>query len=211
MSQHFSRRKFFKSSLMLAASSAGLQAHASLTIPAVVSEVNGSRTVFVVSEATGISPDHGHRLIELGIVEMIDGAFTGKTFHSYFNPGRDIEEGAQTVHGIDRSWLEAMPKFEQLADQISELISGALFVSVKQPFSVAFLDAEFGRLGLPAVSEITTGCTETWAMAKQLWPNQRCSMDDVLKRLQIRGNWKDALTEATQVALAYEAMQRLSG
>ena len=68
---------------------------------------------------------------------------------------------------------------------------------------------EFARLNLPSVSEITTGCTETWVMAKQLWPNQPCAMTDVLERLKIPSNWKDALTEATQVALAYEAMQKL--
>jgi DNA polymerase-3 subunit epsilon len=211
MSRNFSRRSFFKSSLMLAASGAGLQTYASLKNLTPVSEQYEKRTVFVVSEATGISPDQGHRLIELGIVEMINGAFTGKTFHCYFNPDREIDEGAQTVHGIDRNWLDAMPKFEQFANQLSELISGALIVTIREPFSESFLDAEFSRLGLPAVSEISTGSTETWAMAKRLWPNQACSMNDVLERLEIRSNWKDALTGAVQIALAYEGMQKLAG
>src|SRR5215510_14497211 len=108
------------------------------------------RQIVLDTETTGLEPDLGHRIIEIGCVELVNRRPTGKTFHRYLNPERDIDQGALEGHGISREELSGMPRFAQIAEELMGFIGGAELVIHNAAFDVAFLEKELERLeGLP--------------------------------------------------------------
>src|ERR1700748_310352 len=105
------------------------------------------RQIVLDTETTGLEPELGHRIIEIGCVELVNRRVTGRTFHRYLNPERAIDEGAMAVHGIKRVDLEDKPKFREIADELISFVSDAELVIHNAAFDVAFLDAELARLG----------------------------------------------------------------
>ena len=103
------------------------------------------RQIVLDTETTGLEPDLGHRIIEIGCVELVNRRPTGRTFHHYLNPERDIDEGALAVHGISREELQGKPRFADVAEELLAFISGAELVIHNAAFDVAFLDAELKR------------------------------------------------------------------
>lgn len=166
------------------------------------------RQVVLDTETTGLG--EGHRILEIGCVEVIERKLTGRHYHVYINPQRDIEEGAAAVHGITNEWLEEQnaPVFAQVVDEFRQFIDGAELVIHNARFDVGKMDYEFGLLGL---SETTTFCTvlDTLALAKEMFPGARHTLDALCNRFQIDNSKRElhgALLDAELLAEVYLAM-----
>src|SRR5689334_17618799 len=132
------------------------------------------RQIIVDTETTGLEPEQGHRIIEIGCVEVVNRRPTGKTFHRYIKPDREIDPGAIQVHGITNEFLASQPRFGEIAAELIEFIRDAELIIHNAPFDVAFLDAEFKRLATPA-QRVADLCKvlDTLALARQMHPGQR--------------------------------------
>jgi DNA polymerase-3 subunit epsilon len=151
-----------------------------------------NRIVVLDTETTGLNPQEGHRIIEIGCVEMVKRRLTGKRFHVYINPDRIIDEGAIAVHGITNQFLDDKPHFEQIAEDFIEFIRGAELVIHNAPFDVGFINHEFSRLNNKAgtvtdYSEVF----DTLAYARKKHPGQRNSLDALCKRYGIDNSHRD--------------------
>ena len=171
------------------------------------------RQVVLDTETTGLEVEQQHRVIEIGCVELFNRRLTGRRFHRYLNPERDIDEGAQAVHGPSREQLSKEPTFAQIHAEFLEFVQGAELVIHNAPFDVAFLDAEFGRLGAAAAAplKVTDLCRvlDTLALARQMHPGQRNSLDALCKRYSVDNSHREyhgALLDARILAEVYLAM-----
>jgi DNA polymerase-3 subunit epsilon len=168
------------------------------------------RQIVLDTETTGLEADRGHRIIEIGCVEMVSRRLTGRRFHRYLNPERDIDEGAQQVHGISRAQLEHEPRFAEVAAELLDFIRGAELIAHNAPFDVAFLNAELARL--PGdVARIGDQCRvlDTLLLARELHPGQRNSLDALCKRYGVDNSQRElhgALLDAQILADVYLAM-----
>src|SRR3984893_15885614 len=159
------------------------------------------RQVVLDTETTGLEVEQQHRVIEIGCVELFNRRLTGRRFHRYLNPERDIDKGAQAVHGLSREQLSKEPTFAQIHAEFLEFVQGAELVIHNAPFDVAFLDAEFGRLGGAAApaegpgepKKITDFCRvlDTLALARQIHPGQRNSLDALCKRYSVDNSHRE--------------------
>ena len=171
------------------------------------------RQVVLDTETTGLEVEQQHRVIEIGCVELFNRRLTGRRFHRYLNPERDIDEGAQAVHGLSREQLSKEPTFAQVHAEFLEFVQGAELVIHNAPFDVAFLDAEFGRLGaaVAAPLKVADFCRvlDTLALARQMHPGQRNSLDALCKRYSVDNSHREyhgALLDARILAEVYLAM-----
>ena len=171
------------------------------------------RQIILDTETTGLEPELGHRIIEIGCVEVLHRRVTGRTFHRYVNPDRDIEQGAEDVHGIKRADLEGRPRFAEIAQELLAFISGAELVIHNAAFDVAFLDHELSRLSAAGTPQTTIGslCSvlDTLALARELHPGQRNNLDALCKRYGIDNSRRElhgALLDAQILADVYLAM-----
>jgi DNA polymerase-3 subunit epsilon len=151
-----------------------------------------NRIVVLDTETTGLNPQEGHRVIEIGCVEMIKRRLTGKRFHVYINPDRIIDEGAIAVHGITNQFLDDKPLFEQIVEDFIAFIKDAELVIHNAPFDVGFINYEFSRLKNKAgtiadYSEVF----DTLAYARKKHPGQRNSLDALCKRYSIDNSHRD--------------------
>jgi DNA polymerase III subunit epsilon len=168
------------------------------------------RQIILDTETTGLEAAQNHRIIEIGCVELVSRRPTGRHFHRYLNPERDIDEGALEVHGITRARLEPEPKFAQIAAELIEFLRGAELVIHNAAFDVAFLDAEFARLGGATVT-VAAMCAvvDSLALARQMHPGQRNSLDALCKRYSVDNSGRDlhgALLDAQLLGEVYLAM-----
>ena len=168
------------------------------------------RQVVLDTETTGLEPAQGHRIIEIGAIEMVDRRATGRNFHAYLQPDRSIDAGAQQVHGITADFLHDKPRFAEVADELVEFITGAELVIHNAPFDIGFLDSEFRLLGRQP-SAVDSICTvlDTLALARQMHPGQRNSLDALCKRYSVDNSQRElhgALLDARILADVYLAM-----
>jgi DNA polymerase-3 subunit epsilon len=168
------------------------------------------RQVVLDTETTGLEVELQHRIIEVGCVEMYNRRLTGRVFHRYLDPERDIDAGAQEVHGITRERLRTEPKFAAIAAELLEFLSGAELIIHNAPFDVAFLNAEFKRcaVGCANLGEICR-IVDTLALARQMHPGQRNNLDALCKRYSVDNTHRDyhgALLDARILAAVYLAM-----
>jgi DNA polymerase-3 subunit epsilon len=168
------------------------------------------RQIVLDTETTGLEPDLGHRIIEIGCVELVNRRTTGRTFHKYLNPERAIDEGALAVHGISRADLDGKPKFAEVVEELLLFINGAELVIHNAAFDVAFLDAELARIQGQA-QRISTLCRvlDTLALARSMHPGQRNNLDALCKRYSIDNSRRElhgALLDARILADVYLAM-----
>lgn len=166
------------------------------------------RQVILDTETTGIGD--GHRIIEIGCVEVIERKFTGRHYHQYINPQRDIDEEAAQVHGITNEWLveQGAPVFSQVADEFCEFIRGAELVIHNAAFDIGMMDAEFRRLRLPETLSFC-GVLDTLKLAREMFPGSRVSLDALCKRFDIDNSHRElhgALLDAEILAEVYLAM-----
>ena len=168
------------------------------------------RQVVLDTETTGLEPELNHRVIEIGCVELINRRPTGRTFHRYLNPEREIDDGALAVHGIARTDLDGQPRFAEIAEELLTFIGGAELVIHNAAFDVAFLDAELARLpGDPRQVAVVCQVLDTLALARELHPGQRNSLDALCKRYEIDDSARElhgALLDARILADVYLAM-----
>jgi DNA polymerase-3 subunit epsilon len=169
------------------------------------------RQIVLDTETTGLNPRSGDRIIEIGCVELVNRRLTGNNFHRYINPERDSEEGALAVHGLTTEFLSDKPKFAEIADELRDYVAGAEIIIHNAPFDLAFLDAEFARMGFPRFVEHVNGVTDTLVQAKEMHPGKRNSLDALCDRYGISNAHRalhGALLDAELLAEVYLAMTR---
>jgi DNA polymerase-3 subunit epsilon len=151
-----------------------------------------NRIVVLDTETTGLNPQEGHRIIEIGCVELVKRRLTGKRFHVYINPDRIIDEGAIAVHGITNQFLDDKPYFEQIVEDFIAFIRGAELVIHNAPFDVGFINHELSRLNNKAGTVTDySDVFDTLAYARKKHPGQRNSLDALCKRYGIDNSHRD--------------------
>lgn len=168
------------------------------------------RQIVLDTETTGLDPLQGHKIIEIGCVEMVDRRLTGRNFHQYLQPDRRIDEAAQEVHGISNEFLMDKPRFGDLVEDFLGYVSGAELIIHNAPFDVGFINHELAGLQ-PGRRPIEEFCsvTDTLAMARRMHPGQRNSLDALCKRYTIDNSQRElhgALLDAEILAEVYLAM-----
>jgi DNA polymerase-3 subunit epsilon len=167
------------------------------------------RQVVLDTETTGLEVREGHRLIEIGCVELIDRKPTGRQLHHYINPGRTIDEGAEAVHGITLEFLADKPDFASVKEDIVEFLQGAELIIHNAAFDVGFLDAEFKRARERRRTQDFCTITDSLALARAKYPGQKNSLDALCKRLGIDNSARTlhgALLDAEILAEVYLAL-----
>lgn len=166
------------------------------------------RQVVLDTETTGIGAEKGHRIIEIGCVELVDRKLTGRHYHQYVNPQRGSDEEAIGVHGITDEFLADKPLYGQIAQEFYEFIKGAELVIHNAPFDVGFMDAEFRRVNMPMTHSFCT-VLDTLVMARDMRPGQRNSLDALCKSYGIDNSHRElhgALLDAEILADVYLMM-----
>ena len=168
------------------------------------------RQVVLDTETTGLEPELGHRIIEIGCIELVNRRRTGRQFHRYLRPDREIDPGALQVHGLSAEFLKGQPRFAEIAGEFLEFVREAELIIHNAPFDVAFLDAELGRLP-EAGATIAGHCQvlDTLQMARRMHPGQRNGLDALCKRYSVDNSQRDlhgALLDADLLLEVYLAM-----
>jgi DNA polymerase-3 subunit epsilon len=167
------------------------------------------RQLVLDTETTGLEPSQGHRIIEIGVVEMIDRRLTGNNFHIYLQPDREIDAGAIEVHGITNEFLADKPRFEDIAEELAEYLRGAEVIIHNAPFDVGFIDAEYQRLENGLTMGSLCEVIDTLVMAREMHPGQRNSLDALCGRYDVDNKHRTkhgALLDSEILADVYLAM-----
>ena len=167
------------------------------------------RQVILDTETTGLEPEQGHRIIEVGCIEVLNRRRTGRKFHRYLWPDREIDAGALQVHGLTEEFLRGQPRFAEIAAELLEFIRDAELVIHNAPFDVAFLDAEFRRLAEPTTVGAHCTVLDTLQLARRMHPGQRNGLDALCKRYSVDNSHRDlhgALLDADLLLEVYLAM-----
>lgn len=169
------------------------------------------RQIFLDTETTGLSADNGDRIIEIGCVELFNRKLTGNNKHFYVNPGRDSHEEALKVHGITTEFLKDKPKFEAVADELMAYLQGAEVIIHNAAFDLGFLNMELALLGRPPLRHVVSNVIDTLAMAKEMFPGKRNSLDSLCDRLGVDNSGRTlhgALLDAELLADVYINLTR---
>ena len=168
------------------------------------------RQIVLDTETTGLEPAEGHRIIEIGCVELVERRLTRNNYHRYLQPDREIDAGAIEVHGISNEFLRDKPRFAEIAEELVEYLRGAELIIHNAAFDVGFLNHELGRWrsDAPAIEQICA-IEDTLALARRMHPGQRNSLDALCKRYDVDNGHRDlhgALLDAEILADVYLAM-----
>jgi DNA polymerase-3 subunit epsilon len=169
------------------------------------------RQLILDTETTGLSPEQGHRIIEIAGVELVDRRPTGRSVHLYLDPEREIDAGATEVHGMTWDDLKGKPRFSDVAGEFIEFARDAQWVIHNAPFDVAFLDAEFKRAGLSPCAKLHAGLVDTLALAREAFPGKRNNLNALCERFGIDNAHRTlhgALLDAQLLAEVYLSMTR---
>jgi DNA polymerase III subunit epsilon len=169
------------------------------------------RQIVLDTETTGLSAEGGDRIIEIGCVELVARKLTGNNKHFYLNPGRDSHEDALKVHGISNEFLRDKPKFAAVADELVEYLAGAEIIIHNAAFDVSFLNKELELLGRAPFTSFVAQVTDTLAMAKEMYPGKRNSLDALCDRLGVDNSSRTlhgALLDAELLADVYINLTR---
>lgn len=167
------------------------------------------RQIILDTETTGIGHEQGHRVIEIGCVELIDRKLTGKHYHVYINPERSVDEGAFRVHGISNEFLQDKPRFSEILSEFIRFVDGAELIIHNAPFDVGFLNSEFKKVSWRKRLEEHCSILDTLELAREKHPGQRNSLDALCKRYDIDNSNRQlhgALLDAEILAYVYLAM-----
>ena len=168
------------------------------------------RQIVLDTETTGLEPSQGHRIIEIGCVELVDRQLTGNHYHQYLNPDREVEEGAIEVHGLSNEFLADKPRFEDVVEDFLDFIKGAELIIHNAPFDTGFINHELKLLdnNHPAVESMCS-VLDTLAMARQKHPGQKNNLDALCKRYEVENAHRTlhgALLDAEILADVYLRM-----
>jgi DNA polymerase-3 subunit epsilon len=169
------------------------------------------RQIVLDTETTGLEAELGHRIIEIGGIELVNRRFTGNNFHRYLNPERESEAAALEIHGLTTEFLRDKPKFPEIAREFLDYVSGAQLVIHNSAFDLSFLDRELDLADLKPLAEYCSGVVDTLRMAKEMHPGRKNSLDALCERYQINNSARTlhgALLDAQLLAEAYLAMTR---
>ncbi len=170
-----------------------------------------TRRIVLDTETTGLEHRLGDRVIEVGCVELIGRKLSGKRFHKYINPQREIDAGAQAVHGLTSEFLADKPLFAEIADELCDFIAGAELIIHNAPFDVGFLNHEFGLLSRPPVEAICEGVLDTLKMARDMRPGKKNSLNALCSEFAVDNSGRQlhgALLDAELLSEVYLAMTR---
>lgn len=172
--------------------------------------MSSARKIVLDTETTGLEPSSGHRIIEIGCVEVINRRITGNNYHVYLNPDREIDQGAIEVHGISNEFLEDKPRFADVVDDFIAFIRGAELIIHNAPFDVGFINAELERINSPH-GKVADFCEvlDTLVMARQMHPGQKNNLDALCKRYGINNEHRElhgALLDSEILADVYLTM-----
>jgi DNA polymerase-3 subunit epsilon len=169
------------------------------------------RQIVLDTETTGLDPASGHRVIEIGCVELFNRRLTGRNFHRYLNPGRDSDDAALEVHGLTSEFLADKPTFEEIAPEFLDYMRGAEIIIHNAPFDVAFLNAELARAGQGGFARHVGRITDSLVMAKERHPGRRNNLDALCERYGVSNAHRTlhgALLDGELLAEVYLAMTR---
>ncbi len=169
------------------------------------------RQIFLDTETTGLSPESGDRIIEIGCVEMLNRRLSGRNLHFYLNPQRANSEDAVKVHGLSDEFLADKPLFEAVADELLDYLAGAEIVIHNAAFDVGFLNEELKRIGRQRFTEYAAGVTDSLTMAREMFPGKSNSLDALCRRLEVDNSNRalhGALLDAGLLAEVYIRMTR---
>ena len=169
------------------------------------------RQIFLDTETTGLSPESGDRIIEIGCLEMNNRRMTGETLHFYLNPERRNHPDAVKIHGLTDEFLADKPLFASVADELLEFVSGAEIIIHNASFDVGFLNEELRRVGRPKFPGFVTQITDSLLMAREMFPGKANSLDALCKRLEVDNSNRalhGALLDAGLLAEVYIRMTR---
>ena len=168
------------------------------------------RQIVLDTETTGLSTAQGHRIIEIGCIEMVNRRITGREFHRFLNPERDIDEGAEAVHGISRAQLDTEPYFRDVVDEFLEFVAGSELIIHNADFDVGFIEYELELMQHPQPKlEHHCRVLDTLSLAREIHPGQRNSLDALCKRYEVDASKRDvhgALIDSELLARVYLAM-----
>lgn len=167
------------------------------------------RQVVLDTETTGLSPETGHRIIEIGCVEIVNRRVTNRHFHTYLNPEREVDEGAFKVHGISTEFLQDKPLFQDVLEDLLEFVEDAEVIIHNAPFDLSFLNAELHRLKFKKTFEQHCRIFDTLPLAREKHPGLRNNLDALCKRYSIDNSNRElhgALLDAEILAWVYLAM-----
>lgn len=170
-----------------------------------------SRLIFLDTETTGLSPENGDRIVEVGCIEMLNRRLTGGQRHFYLNPERRSHEDAVRIHGLTDEFLSDKPRFAEVVDDLLAFLAGAELVIHNAAFDVGFLDAELARLGRDRLANYVTAVTDSLVMAREMFPGKSNSLDALCKRLEVDNTGRTlhgALLDAGLLAEVYIRMTR---
>lgn len=168
------------------------------------------RQILLDTETTGLSPADGHRLVEVAAVELVNRRFTGNYWHRYINPERQVDAGAQKVHGLSTEFLKDKPIFSEVAKELFDYIDGCDVIIHNAPFDLGFLNHEFQRLkdGFPKI-EKACSIIDTLVMAREIHRGKKNDLDSLCKRYEVDNSgrdWHGALIDAELLGGVYLAM-----
>lgn len=166
------------------------------------------RHIVLDTETTGLSAKDGHRIIEIGAVEMVNLSLTGQSLHVYINPEREIDAGAQEIHGLSSEFLVDKPVFADILSDFTNFIGDDLLVIHNAPFDIGFLNAELSRCGHPPLS--MDRVVDTLPLARQKYPGAQASLDALCRRFGVDNSHRDlhgALIDADLLAAVYVELQ----
>lgn len=169
------------------------------------------RQIFLDTETTGLYPAQGHRIIEIAALEVINRRPTRNNFHKYLNPDREIDPGAQEVHGITLEFLQDKPRFNEIAAEFLDFIADAELIIHNAPFDVGFINMELGKIEQQPIEKFAAKITDTLKMAKDTRPGQRNNLDALCRHFGINNAKRTlhgALLDAELLAEVYMAMTR---
>jgi len=169
------------------------------------------RWIILDTETTGLDPAYGHRIIEIGAIEVVNRGVTGRDFHTYLNPERESDAGALEVHGLTTEFLSDKPRFEERAEDFLAFIEGAELIIHNAPFDLKFLNAELSRIGREPVTAFCSGVTDSLVHAKNLHPGKRNSLDALCDRYGVSNAHRQlhgALLDSRLLAEVWLAMTR---
>ncbi|MCO7225422.1 DNA polymerase III subunit epsilon [Pleionea sp. CnH1-48] len=168
------------------------------------------RQVVLDTETTGLEPEQGHKIIEIGCVELVNRRLTGRHYHQYLQPDREIDDGAIEVHGITNEFLADKPRFADVVDDFLSFVDGAELVIHNAPFDIGFLDWELKSLGAgKGVMSDYCSVLDTLVLARQIHPGQKNNLDALCKRYAIDNSHRDlhgALLDSEILADVYLMM-----
>jgi DNA polymerase III subunit epsilon len=169
------------------------------------------RQIFLDTETTGLEPENGDRIVEVGCIEMVNRRLTGQTLHLYLNPERKGSEEAIRIHGLSDEFLADKPRFAEVADELVGFLGGAEVIIHNAGFDVGFLNAELKRLGREPLHTVVTQVTDTLVMAREAFPGKANSLDALCRRLEVDNSHRSlhgALLDAGLLAEVYIRLTR---